>query len=293
MKGIILAGGSGSRLYPITKVVTKQLLPVYDKPMIYYPLSTLMLAGIKDILIICKQEDVESFHKLLGDGSHCGLNIQYEIQDKPNGIAEAFIIGENFIGDDDVCLILGDNLFYGHRLPELLSSGVSIVKDTSKAVIFGYPVKDPKRYGIVKVNKAGHITSIEEKPKRPKSNCAVVGLYMFDNSVVEVAKNIDASERGELEITAVNNVYLDRKMIELVTFGRGYTWFDSGLPESFLNAANYVQTIQERQGLKISCIEEAAYNMGFINKEQVEDLASQIKNKKYSDYLLSILKDKE
>lgn len=291
MKGIILAGGSGTRLYPITKVVTKQLLPVYDKPMIYYPLSTLMLAGIKDVLIICKQEDVESFRKLLGDGSFCGLNIKYEIQSEPNGIAEAFIIGEEFIGDDDVCLILGDNLFYGHRLPELLSSGVSIVKDTSKAVIFGHHVKDPKRYGIVKVNKKGKITSIEEKPKRPKSNCAVVGLYMYDNSVVEIAKSLTPSGRGELEITAVNNAYLERGMIELITFGRGYTWFDSGLPESFLNAANYVQTIQERQGLKISCIEETAYNMGFIDTNQIVELAKTINNREYADYLLGVIKE--
>lgn len=294
MKGIILAGGSGTRLYPITKVITKQLLPIYDKPMIYYPLSTLMLAGISDVLLICRKEDITSFRKLLGTGSQYGIKIQYKIQENPNGIPEAFILGEEFIGDDDVCLILGDNIFYGHQLPELLAEGVSKVKNSGGAVIFGHHVSNPRDYGIVKVNKkTGKITSIEEKPKRPRSNCAVVGLYMYDNAVIQVAKKIEPSARGETEITGVNNVYLEEDKLNVLVFGRGYTWFDTGVPDSFLNASNFVQTIQKRQGLKISCIEETAHFMNFIDNVQLNNLAQEIRNEEYKEYLLDILRREE
>tara|TARA_R110000824_G_scaffold232511_1_gene420589 strand:+ start:26746 stop:27627 length:882 start_codon:yes stop_codon:yes gene_type:complete len=290
MRGMILAGGMGTRLHPVTKVVTKQLLPVYDKPMIYYPLSTLMLAGIKDILIICKPEDELLFKKLLGTGQDIGINLQYKVQFNPNGIAESFILGEDFIGDDDVCLILGDNIFYGHDLPLLLQKGVSKIENRGGAVIFGYHVNNPQDYGVVKCNKKGRVINIEEKPKRPKTNCAAVGLYMYDNSVVEVAKTIKPSARGEVEITAVNNDYVKNKNIELVKLGRGYTWFDMGSSDSFLNASNYVQTIQKRQGLKISCIEETSYNMNFINTIQLEQVANTIKNQDYKNYLLDIIR---
>ena len=291
MKGIILAGGMGTRLHPMTKVVTKQLLPVYDKPMIYYPLSVLMLAGIKDILVICKPEDLSLFKDLLGTGESLGINLQYKAQFNPNGIAESFILGEEFIGDDDVCLILGDNIFYGHGLSPLLREGVSKVENHGGATLFGYHVENPQDYGVVKCNKKGRVISIEEKPKKPKTNCAVVGLYMYDNSVIEIAKATQPSERGEIEITAVNNEYLKNKNIELISLGRGFTWFDMGSPDSFLNASNFVQTIQKRQGLKISCIEETAYNMNFINEKQIQQVASKIKNQNYRDYLLSIVRE--
>jgi glucose-1-phosphate thymidylyltransferase len=293
MKGIILAGGNGSRLHPLTSVVTKQLLPVYDKPMIHYPLATLILAGIKDILIICKKGDDKLFKKLLGTGSEYGIKIQYKVQDNPNGIPEAFILGEEFIGDDSVCLALGDNIFHGHGLPELLQRGAEAVNTGGGAVIFGHHVKNPERYGIVKQGKWGKILNIEEKPKRPKSNCAVVGLYMYDNSVIEIAKNLKPSGRGETEITDVNREYLQNKKLRLIKFGRGYSWFDTGVADALLNASNYVQAIQNRQGLKISCIEETAHYMGFIDDEQLRNLASKIKNPEYSNYLYDILNKEE
>jgi len=290
MKGIILAGGMGTRLHPMTKVVTKQLLPVYDKPMIYYPLSTLMMAGIKDILIISKPADRQLFKSLLGSGEDLGINLQYKVQLNPNGIAESFLLGEDFIGNDDVCLILGDNIFYGHDLPVLLKRGVSKIESSGGAAIFGYYVNNPQDYGVVNCSKKGRVLSIEEKPKRPKSNCAVVGLYMYDNSVIKITKNIEPSERGELEITNINNEYLKAKNIELIKFGRGYTWLDMGTPDSFLSASNFVQMMQKRQGLKIASIEEMSYNMNYINAEQLEKLANSIKNEEYRNYLLNIIK---
>ena len=293
MKGIILAGGMGTRLYQITKVVIKQLLPVYDKPMIYYPLSTLMLAGIRDIMLICKLTDLPLFENLLGDGSDYGLNIQYKVQDQPNGIPEAFVLGEEFIGQDNVCLILGDNIFYGHLFPDLLKKGISTVRQASGAVIFGHNVSKPQNYGIVKTKKDNTIINIEEKPKKPKSNCAVVGLYMYDNSVVEKAKNLTPSERGETEITDINKKYLKENKLKLLNLGRGYTWFDAGIVDSFMEASNFVQTIQKRQGLKISCIEEVAYYMNFIDAKKLKKLASGIKNPEYSEYLLNLLKERE
>ena len=291
MKGIILAGGMGTRLHPMTKVTTKQLLPVYDKPMIYYPLSTLMLAGIKEILIICKLEDVQLFKNLLGDGNNLGITLNYKVQLNPNGIAESFLLAEDFIGDDDVCLILGDNIFYGHDLPSLLKEGVSKIEADGGAVIFGYYVNNPKEYGVANCNRKGKVTGIEEKPKRPKTNWAVVGLYMYDNSVVEETKKLEPSERGELEITAVNNQYLKNKNIELIKLGRGYTWLDMVTPDSFLNASNFVHMMQKRQGLKIASIEETSYNMDYISANDLKELASGIKNEEYKNYLLSIIKE--
>ena len=293
MKGIILAGGSGSRLYPITKAITKQLLPVYDKPMIYYPLSTLILAGITEILIICKADDLNSFKKLFGSGADLGLQIQYCVQDNPNGIPEAFLLGEEFIGDDSVCLILGDNIFYGHQLPELLAEGVALVEASGGAVIFGHHVGNPESYGIVKFKKNGAVINLEEKPKKPKSSCAVVGLYMYDNTVIDVAKKLQPSGRGETEITDVNLAFLAINNLKLLQLGRGYAWFDTGVADSFLNASNFVQTIQKRQGLKISCIEETAHAMGLIDSPQLLNLAKGIKNKEYTEYLLEIVRRKE
>lgn len=293
MKGIILAGGNGSRLHPITSVVTKQLLPVYDKPMIHYPIATLILAGIKDILIICKAGDDKLFKQLLGDGSDYGINLQYKIQDNPNGIPEAFILGEDFIGTDSVCLALGDNIFHGHDLPALLQRGSNLINTTGGGVIFGHHVSNPERYGIVKEGKTGRILNIEEKPKKPKSNCAVVGLYMYDNSVINISKNLQPSERGETEITEVNKEYLKNKDLRLIKFGRGYSWFDTGVADALLGASNYVQAIQKRQGLKISCIEETAHYMGLIDDEQLKKLAEDIKNPEYSNYLLGILNKEE
>jgi len=294
VKGIILAGGNGTRLHPLTTVVTKQLLPVYDKPMIHYPLATLILAGIKEILIISKKGDDKLFRKLLGDGSKYGIKLEYKVQENPNGIPEAFILGEEFIGNDNVCLALGDNIFHGHALPELLQKGVNLVDSTGGAVIFGHHVKNPERYGIIRQGKWGRILGIEEKPKRPKSNCAVVGLYMYSNDVINIAKKLKPSNRGETEITDVNNHYLTEKKLHLIKFGRGYSWFDTGVADSLLNASNYVQAIQNRQGLKISCIEETAHYMGFINDDQLRALAADIKNPDYSNYLYDILnKDEE
>jgi len=286
MKGIILAGGSGTRLYPVTIGVCKQLLPIYDKPMIYYPLSTLMFAGIKDILIISTPQDISRFESLFGDGKQLGLNISYKIQESPRGLADAFIVGEEFIGNDRVCLILGDNIFYGNSLPKLLQDSV---KFEEGAVVFGYYVNDAERYGVVEFDKNGKVISLEEKPKKPKSNFAVVGLYFYDNNVIKIAKNLKPSPRGEIEITDVNIEYLKRNKLKVQLMGRGYAWLDSGTHSSIIESSNFVKTIEERQGLKIACIEEIAYKMGFINEEQLLKLAEPLKKSGYGEYLLKIL----
>jgi len=291
MKGIILAGGSGTRLYPITKGVSKQLLPVYDKPMIYYPLSVLMLAGIKDILIISTPHDLPNFEKLLGTGDELGINLSYKEQPSPDGLAQAFIIGEEFIGNEDVCLVLGDNIFYGHGLTELLANSVENVTKQNKATVFGYYVSDPERYGVATFDNNGNVTTIEEKPKQPKSNYAVVGLYFYPNSVVEIAKNIRPSDRGELEITTVNQEYLDRGELKVELMGRGYAWLDTGTHESLLEASTFIETIEKRQGLKVSCLEEIAYSKGFIDKDQVKSLAEPLSKNQYGQYLLNLIKE--
>ncbi len=289
MKGIILAGGSGTRLYPITKVVCKQLLPVYDKPMIYYPLSVLMLAGIKEILIISTSEDLPRFECLFGDGSHLGLNFSYKEQPDPNGLAEAFILGEKFVGSDDACLILGDNIFYGHGFVDLLKKAIVDVERQRGATVFGYYVNDPERYGVVEFDKGHNVLSIEEKPDVPKSNYAVTGLYFYDNEVLEIAKNIQPSWRGELEITDVNKKYLDAGTLRVELMGRGYAWLDTGTHESLLEADEFIATIEKRQGLKVACIEEIAYNQGFVNKEQLLQLAKPLEKNDYGKYLLHLL----
>ncbi len=286
MKGIILAGGSGTRLYPITQEVIKQLLPVYDKPMIYYPLSVLMLSGIKEILIISTPKDLPRLQNLFGDGSHLGLQLSYIAQPSPDGLAQAFILGEDFIGDDDVCLILGDNIYYGHGMTQLLSDSVKVVENEKKSVIFGYYVKDPERYGVAGFDTDGNVTSIEEKPSSPKSNYAVTGLYFYTNDVIEIAKNVKPSSRGELEITSVNEEYLKQGKLKVELMGRGFAWLDTGTHESLLEASNYVQTIEHRQGLKVACIEEIAYEMGYIGKEQLIKLAQPLKKNSYGQYLI-------
>lgn len=288
MKGIILAGGSGTRLFPITQAVSKQLLPVYDKPMIYYPLSVLMLAGIKDILIITTPEDNSMFIRLLGDGSHLGINISYAIQDKPEGLAQAFIIGESFIGNDDVCLILGDNIFYGQGLTELLKKSIERLKTEKLATVFGYQVSDPERYGVAGFDKAGNVTSIEEKPKIPKSSFAVVGLYFYPNDVIQVAKNISKSDRGEYEITTVNQNYLTQKKLKVELMGRGYAWLDTGTHESLLEAGMFIQTIEHRQGLKVACLEEISYELGYISKDKLHELGKKLHKNQYGQYLIRI-----
>ncbi len=287
MKGIILAGGSGTRLYPITKGVSKQLVPIYDKPMIYYPLSVLMLAGIKEVLIITTPQDQSSFINLLGDGTHLGMNFSYIIQPSPDGLAQAFILGEDFIGDDDVCLILGDNIFYGQGFQKLLHASVSNATNEKKATVFGYYVKDPSAYGVAEFDESGNVISIEEKPKQPKSNYAVAGLYFYPNSVVQIAKNIKPSPRGELEITDVNKTYLEQNNLKVQLLGRGYAWLDTGTHESLLEASSFIQTIENRQSLKVACLEEIAYEMGYISKEQLLALAEPLKKNQYGQYLIN------
>jgi len=292
MKGIILAGGSGTRLYPLTQAITKQLLPVYDKPMIYYPLSVLMLAGIRDILIISTPEDQPLFKKVLGDGSHISVSITYAVQHAPNGLAEAFIIGEKFVGNDNVCLILGDNIFYGQGFSSLLSQSVKEIENNKGAVVFGYWVNDPDRYGVVEFDSQRRAISIEEKPKEPKSNYAVTGLYFYDNEVIEIAKSIKPSPRGELEITDVNKAYLEQNKLKVSMLGRGYAWLDTGTHESLIDAGSFVKTIEDRQGLKMACIEEIAYENGWITQSQLELLAQDLIKNQYGQYLMSIVSRK-
>ena len=290
MKGIILAGGSRTRLYRSTKGVSKQLLPVYDKPMIYYPLSVLMLADIKDILIISTFEDLPNFEKLLGDGSDIGIRISYKEQPSPDGLAQAFIIGEKFIGNDDVCLVLGDNIFYGYGFSKTLRNARKNVED-GKSTVFGYYVNDPERYGVAEFDAAGVVTSIEEKPTDPKSNYAVVGLYFYTNDVVEISKKIKPSHRGELEITSVNQEYLKQKNLKLELLGRGFAWLDTGTQDSLMEASQFIQTIEKRQGLKVACLEEIAFRMKYIDKEQLQKLAEPLKKSIYGQYLLKLVKE--
>lgn len=290
MKGIILAGGSGTRLYPITKGVSKQLLPIYDKPMIYYPLSVLMLSGIRDILIITTPEDSSAFRRLLGDGTDFGISISYAIQPSPDGLAQAFLIGEDFIGKDDVCLILGDNIFYGQHFSQMLSQAVNNVKQEQKATVFGYYVKDPERYGVAEFDPEGNVLSIEEKPKNPKSSYAIVGLYFYPNKVIQIAKGIQPSSRGELEITSVNQEFLSQEELKVQLLGRGFAWLDTGTHDSLTEATNFVETLEKRQGLKISCLEEIAYRRGWITKEKLAVLAQQLAKNGYGQYLLDLIK---
>lgn len=290
MKGIILAGGSGTRLYPVTIGVCKQLLPIYDKPMIYYPLSALMLSGIKDVLIISTPQDLPRFRNIFGDGSHLGLNFFYKEQIHPGGIAEAFILGEEFIGGDNVCLVLGDNIFYGHGLTELFKKATHNIDTKGGAIIFGYYVNDPERYGVVEFDQGGNALSIEEKPKSPKSKYAVTGLYFYDNQVINISKNMKPSQRGELEITDVNREYLRRGELRVELLGRGYAWLDTGTHESLLEAGEFIATIEKRQGLKIACIEEIAYKLGYIDKDQLTKLARHLNHNDYGKYLLRLIK---
>jgi glucose-1-phosphate thymidylyltransferase len=292
MKGIVLAGGSGTRLYPITKGTSKQLLSVYDKPMVYYPISVLMLAGIREILIISTPDDLSNFKKLLGDGSELGVNFSYAEQPSPDGLAQAFIIGEEFIGEDSVCLVLGDNIFYGHGFTDILKKSLKNVNEEGKATIFGYYVNDPNRYGVAEFDKDGTVISIEEKPEEPKSNYAVVGLYFYPNSVIQIAKTIKPSDRGELEITTVNQVYLESKDLMVELLGRGYAWLDTGTHESMLQASNFIHTIEKRQGLKVACLEEIAFELGYIDSDQLLALAEPLKKNEYGQYLIKKVEQK-
>ena len=290
MKGLILAGGSGTRLYPITKGISKQLLPIYDKPMIYYPLSVLMLAGIREVLIISNPEYIDNYKHIFSDGSQLGMKIEYAIQEKPKGLADAFLVGENFIEDDNACLVLGDNIFYGHGFTDLLKRSKKTVEDENKAVVFGYCVSNPKEYGIVEFDNKGNAVSIEEKPEKPKSNYAVVGLYFYPNDVVKKAKKVKPSKRGELEITTINQMYLEENRLKVELMGRGYAWLDTGTHENLIDASRFIQTIEKRQGLKIGCIEEIAYLNGWIDKEQLRKLAEPLLKSGYGEYLLKIFK---
>jgi glucose-1-phosphate thymidylyltransferase len=289
MKGIILAGGSGTRLHPLTIAVSKQLLPIYDKPMIYYPMSVLMLAGIREILIISTPHDLPNYERLFGDGSQLGLSIQYKVQPSPDGLAQAFILGEEFIGNDDVCLILGDNIFYGAGLSHIIRDSVKTVKEERKAVVYGYYVEDPERYGVAEFDEQGNVLSIIEKPQHPKSNYAVVGLYFYPNSVVEIAKNVQPSDRGELEITSVNQTYLEQNALKLSKLSRGFAWLDTGTHESLTEATEFVKAIEKRTSLKIACLEEIAYIMHFISKEQLFEQAKKLSKSEYGKYLMRIV----
>jgi len=286
MKGIILAGGSGTRLYPLTKGVSKQLMPIYDKPMIYYPLSVLMLSGIQEVLIISTPEDLPRFEQLLGDGGHIGMKFEYIVQPSPDGLAQAFVLGKNFIGDDDACLVLGDNIYYGHGITGMLSNAVMNAKDKNMATVFGYHVQDPERYGVVDFDNAGKALSIEEKPDKPKSNYVVTGLYFYPNDVVKKVAEIAPSDRGELEITTVNQMYLSEERLTVELMGRGFAWLDTGTHEDLLEASTFIETIERRQGLKVACIEEIAYEKGYITKEQLKELAQPLAKNQYGQYLL-------
>jgi glucose-1-phosphate thymidylyltransferase len=286
MKGIVLAGGSGTRLYPITKGVSKQLVPLYDKPMVYYPISVLMMAGITEILIITTAEDQAGFQRLLGNGEELGIRFEYVVQPSPDGLAQAFILGKEFIGDDDACLVLGDNIYYGHSLTEMLKRAVNSAKTENKATVFGYHVNDPERYGVAEFDAAGNVISLEEKPTQPKSNFAVTGLYFYPNDVVQKAAKVKPSHRGELEITSVNQMYLEEQRLKVELMGRGFAWLDTGTHESLLEASSFIETIEKRQGLKIACLEEIAYEMGYISREQLLELARPLAKNQYGQYLI-------
>jgi len=291
MKGVILAGGSGTRLYPTTRVINKHLIPIYDKPMIYYPLSVVMMLGVRDVTIVVNPSDVENFTRLFGHGERLGMRIEYVVQEKPSGLAEGLILTESFIGNDTVCYMLGDNVFFGHDLPKILNEAKAQVEKHGGAYVFGYPVKDPERFGVVEFNERGEVLSIEEKPKKPKSNWAVVGLYFYDNSVVEKAKNVKPSERGELEITSVNEAYLKEGKLKVALLGRGFAWFDAGTYDSFIETSEFVATLEKRTGLMIGCLEEIAYKNGWISKEQLKDIAKELRNTDYGEYLQEVIND--